>query len=157
VGRLGIEPSRIVWSGTPPSSQREPASRLRSWKCRLMAFSCARHVCVRANCYDSLVKPRNRLVAAACISVIALLGFGAARYVISRQHDEQIRRQNAREAQVAKEEIDRSSRPEQPGRRLWNSPTNGLAGVAKWALTTTCPWASSQAMSGTVGLGRLES
>jgi hypothetical protein len=139
-------------------SQREPASRLRSWKCRLMAFSCARHVCVRANCYDSLVKPRNRLVAAACISVIALLGFGAARYVISRQHDEQIRRPKCtRRHRSQKKRLIADSRPEQPGRRLWNSPTNGLAGVAKWALTTTCPWASSQAMSGTVGLGRLES
>jgi hypothetical protein len=59
------------------------------------------------NGYDSPVKLRNRWVAAASISVIALLGFGVARYVISRQHDEQIRRQMHAKAQAAKEEIDR--------------------------------------------------
>lgn len=32
----------MTWSGTPPSSHREPASRRRSWKCRLIARSCAR-------------------------------------------------------------------------------------------------------------------
>ena len=67
--------SRMTCSGPPPSSQREPASRRRSWKCRLMPRSTFRHsgvsprlpvdvysgLCPCAFSYGRLPRPREPL------------------------------------------------------------------------------------------------